>query len=54
MKTFRIEQGTLVVIAQQADLAGDEQLDAFSRIRTIADNVAQADNIGDLLGIEVG
>ena len=42
-----IEQRPLIVIAQQADVAGDHQVDALARIRAIADDVARDSRFGE-------
>ena len=54
IEPFGIEQRTLVVIAQEAHLALHGQIDALARIGTVADNIAQAEDLGDPLGTNVG
>ena len=49
VEAFGIEQGPLVVIAQQADVALHHQVDALARVRPIADDVPQAVDLGDAL-----
>ena len=46
-KALRIEQGTLVVISQHADVETHGQIDAFPRIRAITDHVSQAEDLVD-------
>jgi hypothetical protein len=54
IESFRIEQGALVVVAQQANLALHHHVDAFARIGTVADEVAEAINLGDPLTSNIG
>ena len=44
-----IEQGALVVVAQQADLALHHHIDHFARIRAVADHVAETVDLGHSL-----
>src|SRR6478735_2079324 len=54
VETFRIEQSALVVIAEDAHLALHHQIDALARVRSVPDDVAQAEDFGDSLGADVG
>ena len=54
VESFRIEQGPLVVIAQQADLALHDHVDALAGIGAVADQVAEAVDLGDSLAADVG
>ena len=49
-----IEQGALVVVAQQADLALHDLVDHFARVGTIADQIAEAVDLGNALVPNVG
>ena len=55
VESFRIEQRPLIVVSQQAD-AGllDHQVQAFARVRPIADDVAQAEDFFHALLAHVG
>ena len=49
-----VEHRPLVVVAQQGHLAGlHHPIDALARIGTVADDVAQAKNLGDPLRLDV-
>ena len=55
VESFGIEQRPLVVIAQQADAARlDHQIEAFTRVGPVTDNVAQAEDFFDALRADVG
>ena len=47
IEPFRIKHGALIVIAEQDHLAFHDQIDAFARIGSVADDIAQAINFGD-------
>ena len=49
IETFRVKQGALVVIAQDADIHLHHQVDTLTRVRSVANNVAQAVDFGDPL-----
>ncbi len=50
-----VEHRSLVVVAQQGHLAVfHHQVDALARVRAVADDVAQAIDLGDPLGLDVG
>ncbi len=53
IEAVRIEHGSLIVIAEQDDLAFHGQIDAFARIGPVADDVAEAINLGDILRCNV-
>ena len=54
VEAFGIKQGALIVIAQQANLALHDQVDAFAGVGTIAHQVAKAVNLGNSLTADVG
>ena len=55
VKTFRVEQRGLVVVAQQAELAVlDNEVQALAGVRPVADDVAEADDLVDALIANVG
>ena len=54
VESFGIEQGSLVVVAQHANVALHHQVDAFAGIGPIADDVAQAVDFGDPLLPDIG
>src|SRR5579875_284065 len=47
IEAIRIEQCSLIVIAQQNDFALHHQINALAWVRSIADHIAKAVNIGD-------
>ncbi len=49
-----IEQGALVMVAEQAHLALRDFVDHFTRIRTIADQIAETIDLGNSLVSNVG
>ncbi len=54
VEPVRVEHRPLVVIAEQGNLAIlPDSIDAFPGIRTIADDVAQAENLGNPLRLDV-
>ncbi len=53
IEAVRIEHGPLVVIAQQHHLALHDQVDAFARIGTVADDVAQTINLGNIVFVDI-
>ena len=54
VEPVRVEHRPLVVIAQQGNLANlSDSIDAFPRIRAIADDVAQTENLGNPLRLDV-
>src|SRR5271154_6149137 len=54
IESFRVEHCPLVVIAQEHDLALHHQVDAFARIGTVADDIAQAISFLDVVLGNVG
>ncbi len=54
IEALGIEQGSLVVVAQDADVAAHDQVDALAGVGAIADDIAQAIDLGDPLLIDVG
>ena len=54
VEPFGVEHGALVMVAEQHDLALHDQIDAFARVRAIADNVAEAINLADVVRLDVG
>jgi hypothetical protein len=42
------------MVAQQTDLALHDQIDALARIGTVADQVAEAVDLGDSLAADIG
>ena len=54
VEPVRIEHGPLIVIAEQNELAIHHEVDAFARVRAVADDVAEAVNLADPLGFDVG
>jgi hypothetical protein len=52
-ETFRVKQGSLIVISQHADLELQGEVDAFTRIGAVSDDVAQAVDRIDLLRRDV-
>ena len=53
VETFRIEQCSLVVIPEQADAALHDQVDTLARVRSVAHHIAQTENVGDLLLLDI-
>src|SRR6185437_10280745 len=49
IESIRIEHSSLIVIAEQDDLAPHHEIHALARVRPIADNISQAVDIGDRL-----
>src|SRR6185312_8816845 len=54
VEPIRVEHGALVVIAQQNQLGIHDQVDAFAGVRSVANHVAEAVNLGDPLRFDVG
>ena len=55
IKSLGIEQSPLVVVAQQANPAVlDDQIETLEGIRSVADNIAQAEDIVDALRANIG
>src|SRR5262249_32014059 len=54
IESFRIEHGPLVMVAQEDHGTLHDQINTFTRIRTVADDVAQAINDFDLVLFNVG
>ena len=48
VEAIGIEHGALVVVAEQDHFAGHDPIDAFARIGTVTDDVAEAVDLGDV------
>src|SRR5262249_40332908 len=53
VEALRIEQGPLIVVAQQAHVARHDQVDAFARVGTVADDVTETVDFGDPLLLDI-
>src|SRR5262249_22947771 len=53
VEAFGIEEGTLVVIPQQAELARHDAIDAFARVRSVPDDVSQTVDFRNVLLLDV-
>ena len=54
IETFGIEQRPLIVIAQQTDLTSHDLIDHFTGVGAVADQIAEAIDLGDILVADVG
>ena len=52
-KAFRVIEGALVVVAEDRLVEAENAVDAFPRVRTVADNIAQAVNTIDAFAGDV-
>lgn len=55
VEPFRIEQGPLIVISQQAHRAVcHDGIDALPGIGAVSDDISKTENLGDVLSLDVG